>query len=148
MVSGVQLRSKAHAGRIVLPGWALLNQTGVTGKYDVSGTAMMYSDDGESRVSILPLIAFCCFFIWMRFVGPKQHGCVWADGRSWQVSEVLTKNHPIPDTQPSESTLVELSNGSLLVNIRDSLNIVEDKSHPERCGCRLLARSDDGVSHA
>ena len=48
MVSGVQLRSKAHAGRIVLPGWALLNQTGVTGKYDVSGTAMMYSDDGES----------------------------------------------------------------------------------------------------
>ena len=61
------------------------------------------------------------------------------------MSEVLTKNHPIPDTQPSESTLVELSNGSLLVNIRDSLNIVEDKSHPERCGCRLLARSDDGV---
>ena len=48
MVSGVQLRSKAHPGRIVLPGWALLNQMGVTGKYDVSGTAMMYSDDGES----------------------------------------------------------------------------------------------------
>ena len=135
MVSGVQLRSKAHAGRIVLPGWALLNQTGVTGKYDVSGTAMMYSDDGESRQIQSHFRSFC------------QHDCVSTGGQEWQVSEVLTKNHPIPDTQPSESTLVELSNSSLLVNIRDSLNIVEDKSHPERCGCRLLARSDDGVSH-
>ena len=83
---------------------------------------------------------------WCVALGPSR-ACmvVWTGGRSWQVSEVLTKNHPIADTQPSESTLVELSNGSLLVNIRDSLNIVEDKSHPERCGCRLLARSDDGV---
>lgn len=113
MVNGVQLASPTagHAGRIVLPGWALLNKTNpINGKYDVSGTAMMYSDTG---------------------------------GASWKVSEVLTKGDPIDGTQPSESTLVELANGSLLVNIRDSLNIVEDKD-PERCGCRLLARSDDG----
>ena len=74
MVSGVQLRSKAHAGRIVLPGWALLNQTGVTGKYDVSGTAMMYSDDGESRASISPLVAFCGFY---------QHDRVYMDAFPW-----------------------------------------------------------------
>ena len=43
--SSLQPHSQPHPGRIVIPGWALLNRTGVTGKYDVSGSALMYSDD-------------------------------------------------------------------------------------------------------
>ena len=55
---------------------------------------------------------------------------------------MLTKG-TIENTQPSESTVVELQNGSLLVNMRDSLNVLDGRD-PSRCGCRLLARSDDG----
>ena len=110
MVNGIELlpakqhqreqseRDDAHlrqslSHRLVVPGWALLNKKGVTGKYDVSGSALMYSDD---------------------------HGI------TWEVGEVLTKGAMgIIDTQPSESTVVELTNGSLLVNIRDSLNVLD-----------------------
>ena len=105
-----QVQAQAHPGRIVIPGWAILNKTGVTGKYDVSGSALMFSDD---------------------------------HGQTWQVGEVLTKGGRIENTQPSESTVVKLKNGSLLVNIRDSLN-VEDERDKTRCGCRLIGRSDDG----
>eukprot|EP01046_Picozoa_sp_COSAG06_P002617 COSAG06_NODE_94_length_24612_cov_12.885041_11_plen_392_part_00 len=96
--------------RLVIPGWVLLNKKGVTGKYDVSGSALMYSDD---------------------------------HGLTWEVGEVLTKGAMgIEDTEPSESTVVELTNGSLLVNIRDSLNVLDRKEGKERCGCRLIGRSD------
>ena len=44
MVNGIQLAHGPRAGRIVLPGWALLNETGATGKYDVSASALMHSD--------------------------------------------------------------------------------------------------------
>ena len=68
-------------------------------------------------------------------------------GESWEVGMLMMKNDQFSnvgyDTQPSESTVVELSNGSLLLNIRDSLNVL-DGQQPDRCGCRLLARSDDG----
>ena len=103
-------RQQSH--RLVVPGWALLNKKGVSGKYDVSGSALMYSDD---------------------------------HGTTWQVGEVLTKGAMgIADIQPSESTVVELTNGSLLVNIRDSLNVLDGgKTGKTRCGCRLVARSDD-----
>eukprot|EP01052_Picozoa_sp_SAG31_P038845 SAG31_NODE_5267_length_2642_cov_2.352340_1_plen_171_part_10 len=96
--------------RLIVPGWALLAKRGATGKYDVSGSALMYSDD---------------------------------HGTSWTVGQVLTKGaFGIENTQPSESTVVELKNGSLLVNIRDSLNVL-DGSDAGRCGCRLIGRSDD-----
>ena len=60
---------------------------------------------------------------------------------------LMTKNNEFSkvgyDTQPSESTVAELANGSLLLNVRDSLNVL-DRPGDERCGCRLLARSDNG----
>ena len=113
MVNGIQLmKSAAHPGRLVLPGWVMLNETVTpTSHAYVDGSALMISDDG---------------------------------GQSFSVGQVLRKNDRFgSDSEPSESTVVELTNGSLLINIRDSLNVMDgrDKS---RCGCRLMARSDDG----
>ena len=132
MVNGIELRSGPHPHRIVVPGWALLNRVGATGHYDVSGTALMCKHPQRSPL-VLALGAHA--------------GRLWLPdsdtfGDSWEVSQVLTKG-TIENTQPSESTVVELHNGSLLVNMRDSLNVLDGRD-PSRCGCRLLARSDDG----
>ena len=132
MVNGIELRSGPHPHRIVVPGWALLNRVGATGHYDVSGTALMCKHPQRSPL-VLALGAHAGR-LWL----PDSDSF----GDSWEVSQVLTKG-TIENTQPSESTVVELHNGSLLVNMRDSLNVLDGRD-PSRCGCRLLARSDDG----
>ena len=65
-------------------------------------------------------------------------------GETFSVGQVLRKNDRFgADSEPSESTVIELANGSLLINIRDSLNVLDGRDKT-RCGCRLMARSDDG----
>ena len=113
MVNGIQLgKSAKHPGRLVIPGWVLLNETVVpTPHAYVDGSALLLSDDG---------------------------------GVTFSVGQVLRKNDRFgSDSEPSESTVVELTNGSLLINIRDSLNVMDGRDKT-RCGCRLMARSDDG----
>jgi hypothetical protein len=113
LVGGIQIKNGRHKGRLVLPGYAITTHR--IEQHYAAGAGTMFSDDG---------------------------------GMHWRVGTLMLKNdHQFGgvgyDTQPSESTVAELANGSLLLNIRDSLNVL-DGQQPDRCGCRLLARSDDG----